>query len=486
MSENGEHATFGKMGNMFIEGVLPFRRTPANILVRGMEYSPIGLISGIKKAVWDVRKGKSTGAEAIDSISAGLTGTGLLALGAYLAAQGLIRGTGGGDEKEREFEELMGHQAYSLELPGGKSITLDWMAPEALPFFVGVNMWEQTQGEAEEVTLDTMLSAVASISDPLLEMSCLQSLNDLFDAVGYASSEGLSGLPSALASAVTSYITQALPTIGGQIERTGENIRYTTYTEAGRFLTKDMQYTLGKATSRIPVIDYQQIPYIDAWGRTESSGSGIERAFNNFLNPAYTSDIDTSAMEEELLRLYEQTGEAGVFPSRAARYFTVNGERKDLTAEEYVAYATEKGQRTYELVADLVRSKAYKAMSDTEKVKAVREAYDLANQIAKASISDYETDSWISKAMTAERLYKIPVETYIGLRSQMAGVESLKDKNGDTIENSASLLKMQIIYNTSGLTDKQRQALFEYFGVGKKVRHYNKALVDQKIKEMRK
>ena len=39
-----------------------------------------------------------TPAEAIDSISAGLTGTGLTVLGWLLARSGIVRGIGGGDE----------------------------------------------------------------------------------------------------------------------------------------------------------------------------------------------------------------------------------------------------------------------------------------------------------------------------------------------------------------------------------------------------
>ena len=472
--------------SLAMEGILPFRKTPANILARGVEYSPIGLMVGIKQVAFDVKSGKKTGAEAIDSISAGLTGTGLVALGLYLASQGLVRGHGGDDDKERKMEEMMGHQAYALELPDGKSVTLDWLAPECLPFFVGVNLWEQTAGEAEDMTLSTLLNSVKMVSEPMLEMSCLQSLNDVFDAVGYASSGGLDGLPAALASAATSYLTQALPTLLGQAERTAEDRRYTTYTERNAFLTSDMQYTLGRASARIPGVDYQQIPYIDAWGRPEMSGNAGERAFNNFLNPAYTSEIETSAMEEELLRLYRSTGEGGVLPSRAAKYFTVSGERKDLTAEEYVQYATLKGQASYQLIRSLTESEAYRAMSEEEKVQAVKNAYDLANQTAKAEISDFGADSWVRKAVEAQEKYSIPRETYITLKTQVSGLESLKDREGETIDNSRSLLIMEAVYNTPGLSDKQRQAMFEYLGVGKKVRNLNKAAVREKLREMRK
>lgn len=489
ISELGRGTRFGNSGvgkalTTITEGILPFRKTPANILARGVEYSPIGLANGIKEALWDVQKGTKTGAEAIDAISAGLSGTGLLALGLYMAAQGLVRGHGGDDDKKKKFEEMQGHQAYAMELPDGRSITLDWLAPEALPFFIGVNLWEITDGE--RATLSDWMTATKLVTEPLLEMSCLQSLNAVFDAVGYASSEGLDGLPAALASAGTSYLTQALPTVLGQAERTGEDKRYTTYTEKNAFLTGDIQYTLGKASAKIPGWDYQQIPYIDAWGRTEASGNAGTRAFNNFVNPAYTSHIQTSAMEKELLRLYEATGESGVFPQRAEKFFTVDQERKDLTAQEYVKYAEMKGQSAYKLVTDLVKDKKYQAMSDQDKAAAVENAYKLANQQAKQKVGGYKPESWIIKAAEAEKKHGIDQETYVLLKTQTAGIESLKDKDGETISNSKGLQIMELVYGYTGLSDKQKEAMFEYLGVGKTIRHYNPGKVKQELEKMKK
>ena len=165
--------------------------------------------------------------------------------------------------------------------------------------------------------------------------------------------------------------------------------------------------------------------------------------------------------------------------------FTVSGERKDLTAEEYVQYATLKGQASYQLIRSLTESEAYRAMSEEEKVQAVKNAYDLATQTAKAEISDFGTESWVRKAVEAQEKYSIPRETYITLKTQVSGLESLKDREGETIDNSRSLLIMEAVYNTPGLSDKQRQAMFEYLGVGKKVRNLNKAAVREKLREMR-
>lgn len=404
LGRNPSNKKTSKAMNALVEGVLPFRKTPANILVRSVEYSPLGLVRGLKNVIWtDVSKGKVTASEAIDRISSGLTGTSLLGLGVWLAAEGLVRGHGD-DEKDKEkgFTELQGHQGYALELPDGTSITLDWLAPEALPFFIGVNLWEMTSGMQDAPKMGDILGAVSNVSEPLLEMSCLQGLNDLLDSVGYASSEGLASLPQVLISSATSLLTQMVPTLLGQIERTGESVRMTTYTDKNKFLDSDTQYFLGRVTSRIPGIDYSQIPYIDAWGREEASGGLFERAFNNFLNPAYMSEVRTSAMEQELERLYASVGETELLPSRAPKSFTVEGADIDLTAEQYVEYATFRGQRAYDLLTELTESRRYSGLDDKLKASAVKKCYSVANEEAKALVSEFSLGKFHQSMNKAE------------------------------------------------------------------------------------
>lgn len=475
-----------RLGSTLAEGILPFRKTPANILVRGVEYSPIGFLKSISYDLVQVQKGNMQATEMIDRAAAGLTGTGLMMLGLYMAKEGILRGSGGDDEKKKKFDELQGHQEYALELPNGTSITLDWLAPEALPFFVGANLYEQMQANNGYLTMSDMLQAASNVTDPLLSMSCLQSLNDVFDAVGYASSGDTNALTSAVASAATSYLTQGIPTVFGQAERTGESERMTTYTDKNKFLTPDMQYALGKASARIPGVDYGQIPFIDAWGRTENSGGVVARAFNNFANPAYTSKVSGSKMEDELSRLYEATGEAKVLPQRAPKSFTVNKENKQLTGEEYVKYATKRGQTSYKIVSELTGLASYKSMSDGDKADAVAKAYEYANIVGKMSVSNYQTDGWAAKAIDTVKKTGVSEAQYIALYLAKGGIESLKDKNGDTISNSEGLQIMELVYQQKGLSDEQRAALFEDFGVGKSIRHWNRARVDEQLAIMRK
>lgn len=109
----------------------------SKVLVRGIEYRPIGLANGIKKMVTDVHTGNGAAAEIIDNIASGMTGTALVGLGALLASSCLLTSGEGGDDDRDKFDKLNGHQEYALELKNGVSVTLDWLAPESMPLFVG-------------------------------------------------------------------------------------------------------------------------------------------------------------------------------------------------------------------------------------------------------------------------------------------------------------------------------------------------------------
>lgn len=445
---------FKKAGSEFVSAVLPFKRTPANILVRGFEYSPLGLAKGLTYDLYQVKQGNMTGAEAIDNIAAGLTGSVLMALGGLLAAAGIVTGGEGDDEKQAALNDLTGGQTYALNLPGGGSVTLDWLAPEALPFFMGVQAMESF-GE-QGLTGDTIAKAFSSISEPMLEMSMLQSLNDLIDSVTYSDMK----VPGLVGSALISYLAQAIPTIGGQIERTSQDKRYSSYTNKDSALPTDVQYALGKVSARIPGWDFQQIPYIDAWGREEETGSLLNRAFNNFINPAYTSSINVTAVDEEIQRLYSQLGDGSVVPSRADKSFTVNKETVYLSGDQYVEYATKKGQTAYDLLDEFIRSSSYKSMSDSEKAEAVKDVYEYADAVGKVAVSDYKPDGWVAKVMDGADTVGLEPWEYIIYNIAYDMAESELDEDGKTIPGSKQEKVIEAIDDMSWLSTEQKSWLF--------------------------
>lgn len=386
-----------KAVNVLVEGVMPFKKTPANILARGVEYSPVGLL----KSLWDIRRVKAyvngniengmSPAEFIDEVSAGLTGTALVGLGVLLASWGVLSGGDDDDEKQNYFDELSGKQNYALSI-GGVSITLDWLAPESMPLFVGVELFNSLSNKNEDKGfLRNLASSVMSLSTPMFEMSMLQSVNDLFDNLRYIKQgQGAFKIVSSMAA---NYISQYFPTLFGQTERSFEETqRETTYIDRNSKVGSELQYMWGKIANKIPFYDFSQIPYIDAWGRTEETGNLFERMLNNFVNPAYVKKERPTEIDGELERLYD-LGETSVYPSRAKTNTKINGEY--LTADEYVKYATTKGQTSYELAQGVINSAAYSGAADSEKAYMLKYVYSYADHIAKYEVNnDYSLAKW--------------------------------------------------------------------------------------------
>lgn len=433
----------------FVEGVLPFKRTPANILARGMEYSPFGLAKGIYDAIFNVRNGKMTAAEAIDSISSGLTGTGLLALGAMLAAQGLLSGGSSGDEKQDAFDEMRGAQNYALTI-GDRSYTLDWAAPEALPLFVGVEMYKAFGDDS--LTFSDIWQSLNRITDPMFEMSMLSGVNDLLDSVSFV--QDTNTIWPLLASAATSYLSQYIPTLFGQIERTFfEDTRQSTYTDKDAFLPTDVQYAMSQAANKLPGIEYQQVDYIDAWGRKENAGSLAERAFNNFLNPAYVSKDASTSVDDKLQAIYDATGgEYNVFPERVTMNTTVNGE-KFTDPEVYEQYATALGQKRLELVEDFFNSSTAEALTPQQQGAIIEKLYDYAKQVTQQELMGKKPESSVAKAEE----YGDPAEYFLFNEA----LQTIEDTRGS---NMAAFNAVMEDYES--MSAQRQQALMEALGEG--------------------
>ena len=374
-----------KVVNAATSAVLPFKKTPANMLVRGVEYSPIGLVKGLV----DIRNiktpnnpnGTKTAAEVIDELAAGLTGTGLVALGALLVKSGVLTGGGGDDDKENKFQSMQGRQNYALVLPDGTTVTLDWLAPEVLPVFVGVELYNFLSGNGN--SWENILAAISTIPQPMLDMSLLQGVNDLIDNAAYAKKG--KGIYKIVAGMATSLLSQFVPTVLGQIERTAETERQQTFIDRSDGAPSSaVQSFWARLNDKNPLYDYNKIPYIDAWGRTEGTGTFAERFANNFFNPAYVKEASGTPIDSELERLYK-LGKTSVYPTKPDTDVKIKG--KYLSAEEYVEYAKKRGSVSLETVRELINSSAYKNMSDADKADAIKAAYDYADDIAKRYVN---------------------------------------------------------------------------------------------------
>ena len=379
------------------EGIMPFRKTPANVLLRAEEYSPLGFVNAIYKSIQN-RKGAEnvTATDVVNSLAKATTGTIMFALGMALRNAGWLRGRED-DEKQENFDKLQGKQDYSLNFPGGGSITLDWLSPTSIPLFLGVQF--EDAREDGGVSIENALEILSQITNPMIQMSMLQGVNDTLDNIKYSDNN----LVQIALTSMVSYLTQGLTnTLVGQMERTSEDRRTSTYLDAETALGRRVQNTLGKVSQKTPGWDYNQVEYLDAWGRPDmAEETGFARAFNNMLNPGYVSQANSTEVDDELQRLYD-AGAGNVFPQRISMTDKINvydehgqvtGQRQ-LTADEYVQVQREAGQTKLQMVKDLMASPVYDGMSDEARADAISEIYKYANYEAIRKVEPSHEDKY--------------------------------------------------------------------------------------------
>lgn len=414
------------------DALYPFRKTPANVLTTGLDYSPVGLFKALKEGLWDLKRGNCTAADVVDSLSSTLTGSGIFALGFYLVAEGLLHVRAGKDDDEEAFEKASGGQDYALQI-GDKSYTLDWALPAAMPLFAGAAVMESIQKGGG--TFDAVTNAMLGMQDVVLETSMLSSLNDLVSYWSYADSKTLYLIDKA----VSSYAGQYIPTVGSKIASTFDDTARKSFVSGDKGqLSSDVSYFLQSAAKKVPGARNKLQPMIDLWGNEVSNGSALGRTVQSFISPGYLKTRDTSPAAEEVRRLAEATGETSVYPQAVDKSFAVNGETKYLTAEEYTKYAKTTGTTRREIVEKLLKSKGYKKLTDSEKADAISYAYEYANVKGKQSVSSYKPESGMVKSMLKSAL---PPEAYI-----LYTINSDRDKNGstDSVESARTLQELSV------------------------------------------
>lgn len=374
---------FGKAMQTVTQGIVPFRKTPANVAVRAVEYSPVGLAETVIKGI-QAANGKATAADVINSLAKNATGAALFAAGLLMQSAGMARGNGGDDEDLNNFQKLQGAMDWSINIDGN-NVSLAQFAPLAVPFFMGVQFGEM--GAIKST--DDLAKIIGCVSDPMLEMSMLSGINDAFEQI--ASFDGDSeAFPKFMTNAVLSYLTQGFTnTLLGQFAQAQKENRQTVYSTKDGVIGSNLQYRLAKAGQKFPSVDYNQQDYVDAWGRTQSNGTTGERYVNAFLNPTYYTKQNTTATDRELERLYTENKDKDDFPnvlpkkrSRSSKY----GNGKVMTPDEYLQFSKDSGQMKYKLVTDFIESSEYKNMTDEQRAKVISDLYSFANDRALKKI----------------------------------------------------------------------------------------------------
>lgn len=388
-----------------VEGLLPFVKTPINVAKQSVQYSPLGFVSTAAEGV-KVARGTGDVNLMLDHAAASVTGSALFALGGILAEKGLL--TAGISDDEKDKANLEGRQEYSLQLVDndGKlhSYTIDWANAAAIPMFAGAEYSKLTASDG--ASLNSVVSASQQVLEPLLEMSFLQGLNNNLESLRYSEDPYIYGMAK---QSLSSYATQGIPTLVGQVARSVDPIRRSTYSGTTG-IESDIGYTANKIRNKIPFLSETGQPYIDAFGDTQpnTGGSFAGRLAYNMLSPGYYGETTDDPVKQGVLDLANSSGDNSVIPEVAEKkvVWTSDKERHSyqLSPQEYTDFATQQGQLRKDM-AEAVLDSRY---TEDQQVELIPELYSTAGKIAALDIvPDYSVGTEEQKRIDIYNQYGI-------------------------------------------------------------------------------
>ena len=472
---NNSKNPLAKTAGAWIDGVIPFTKTPINVTKRAIEYSPLGVIKTVYQGI-ESRGTPMAKANFINSLSQNLTGTVMAGLGYTLAQSGLIRV--GGDDKEEYYESDQGRQRYSLEI-GDTSISLDWLSPAAMPFFMGA-VWSETDGAD---SIDDVFAAGQQIFGPLMEMSMMSSADDMISNIRKADTNIEAIAEALIYTPFESYLLQYLPTTGSQLNQVIDPTRRTTYTNADSEVLGRLEKTGRKALNKLPganllfenmgLENVANAPYVNAWGEKQvNDGNVLERVFNSFINPAYVNEIKSDEVDREIERLYSSNAEDSkyIIPTTSFGTVTNGGNEYKMTTTEVTKHRQTQGRMSKQILRSLINNSAYRSASDEDKIKMIKDVYKYAEYRADTGMLEgrgktynIKESDWRKKVDYLDAS-GIPPTTYFlahNARSNATGQYTLNQwGERESIEGSVKKAQVNAI-NGYGMTAAQK-LLFLY------------------------
>ena len=380
---------FVKGGAVAAEVAFPFIRTPVNLTLRGMAYTPVSLITGLGKMV-----SKKSAIAGINDMAKGMVGTGIVGLGYMLAGNGILTGKSPKDKDLREYNVATERAPFSIM---GK-YSFDWALPISIPLIIGVELYNATHESEEEKkkidsaingkddsklwtaisnTLGGVSNSVEAAGEVTLNMSMLQTLKRLIgNPKGYL--EGFKDLPKNL-------VSQMIPSMLGKFAATGDPLVRTQYVQGDRIASLK-----NTAIAKIPFASKSLQPKQTPFGENVKKIENIPgRVFSQFFSPgiiAKDQNINPK-IDTELRRLNNAEGLKTQFPTMVPNYIegTQTHPRINLTPTETTKYQKRVGELTLSSFGEVMSSSSYLQTNDNVKkadllAKAISDAKALAKE----------------------------------------------------------------------------------------------------------
>ena len=303
--------------------MVPFFKTPTNILKQGLEFSPAGFLMQAAK-----QEGR-LGTEAQARAAAGTIGAGFLF---YLASTGRLSGSGPASGPEREALYDTGWKPNSIK------INDTWRSYQPIqPLNVvaslvanGVEGWKERGADEKDIP-DVIGQVLARGANSFLDQTFLSGLSDVIEAVRD---------PERSVARTGGRMVSGFVPLSGLL-RTGARVMDPVQ-RSPKTMFDTVKAGLPGLSSTVP-------PRLNRFGQPVATPSAFD--------PFSSSPVKRDPVADEMRRI-------GYNPSRPTDRLMSRGVRLELSADQQQALEAERGQASYAALKRLIESDAYPRMTE--------------------------------------------------------------------------------------------------------------------------
>jgi hypothetical protein len=387
---------------------IAFAKTPANLVMRGLDYSPAGIFRAAYHLLPLVTGKPPNNRKAIMALSRAVTGTlGLSGFGFILAKNGILTGSASMDKDVRSIQEQAGMGAYKVNWSalarflhsgfdkeaakfqeGDKLMDYAWLQPAAISLAMGVNANKAWNDKSDDTTgWKKWGKAILGGFGTVLENPMVKGLSDIVDA----SMDILKKNDATKAGAILKGVPASfIPTLIGQARTATDNYQRET------FDSNIGKETLNIVKNKIPGLSKTLPISRDSLGNDRERIQGGEantvgQYLTSFLSPAKTTEYKVSNEAKLVLDLMNQSGDANVLPRIVNKYITVDNpktkkpERLDLNAEQFSNLQQKVGQ---DVAKRLKQSATMLGNPNVKQELKIKKVKDILNEAGQKATND--------------------------------------------------------------------------------------------------
>lgn len=349
-----------------IKFIIPFVRTPANIVKYALKHSIVAPMFSDMRADLKGLNGKIPRDIAMAKIA---WGQGVMTVIGMLAAQGLVTGGGPDDPRRRQLLYADGWQPYSLKI-GDKYYAYGRLEPLGMIFGLGADTFEIGKHATEAELNEVAALALGSFAKNITSKTWLRGVSDLLMMIQDPDRYG--------ERYIQNFMGTVIPTGASQIAGNMDPVmrRFDTIRE--------------KIQSRIPGKSQELLPRLDLWGKPIEREGGLGP---DLISPVYISTKTNDPLAAALLKLGNDTG---YHPSKISN--RIRG--LELPPEMHNELIQTARQPAEKMLRAVVTSKVWKVLDPDAQEKIVRKIIQKTNSAARKRLIMTNPD-WFIKALKA-------------------------------------------------------------------------------------